>query len=460
MKFDSTSKILLTVGIVFYTIVAICSVNIPFFWDTILTSSVAQWFYNNGIQDGIAPIIWDAGHPTFFQLYLALAWKIFGKSLIVSHLSMLPFLWLMVICFIYLLQKITLSNTARILGLVLFLLHPYILTQSTLVSYDILQIGFFLLTIIGIIDNKRWILVVGLWGLSACSVRGQLIAMICLGTYLLIYIKHWKQFLPVTLLSIAPIIVWHTYHYSVTGWMISTPSTTWESQRSFANSQQILSNFIGITRGFVDYGMIALSLFFIIVLNIFIKTPLKSIEKKLLLILLFAFVAMCGSMIFFSNPIGHRYFMIFHVVMILLILSRIEQIKNFKLISFLVITSFISGHFWLYPNGRSNGWDVTLKYISYEKNRAQFWEYLKENNIPSTQIQSAFPLFCSLEQTNLCEGERLLDINEKSETILDYIAYSPVCNDMKGFLFIEKDTRYHLVKKFGTGKTAISLYHF
>ena len=458
MKFDPTSKKLLWIGIIFYLITTICSSNTPFFWDTILTSSVAQWFYNNGIQRGIAPIIWDAGHPTFFQIYLTFAWKIFGKTLMISHLAMLPFLWLMTICFIYLLQKITLSLVSRVLGFILLLIHPYILTQSTLVSYDIVQIAFFLLAIIGIIDNRKLILVLGLWGLSSCSIRGQIVAILCLGSYCVIYFKNWKEFLPIILCSVIPIIAWHTYHYSNTGWMISTPSSTWESQRSFANPQQIISNIIGITRGFIDYGMIGLSLLFFIALNQFRKIKWNNIEKQLFSILFIVFVGMNGSMIFFSNPIGHRYFMIIHVLMILLIVSRIEQIKNFKVLTLIVFVAFISGHFWLYPNGKSNGWDVTLKYTSYEKNRVQFWNYLIENNISSQEIESAFPLFCSLKQTNLTLGERLLDINEIPQKDSKYIAYSSVCNDMKSFANIDKNPKYLLIQKFGKGTTSISVY--
>ncbi|HUH74460.1 MAG TPA: hypothetical protein VLZ75_08620 [Chitinophagales bacterium] len=460
MKFDPTSKKLLAIGIIFYLIVTLCSSNIPFFWDSILTASVAQWFYNNGIQQGIAPIIWDAGHPTLFQIYLSFTWKIFGKSLMVSHFSMLPFLGLMMVCFVYLMQKVTLSIPARIFGLLFFLLHPYILTQSTLVSYDIVQIGFLLLAIIGILEHKKLLLVFGLWGLSTCSIRGQMIAMICLFVYVILNIKNWKAYLPIIILSIAPIITWHAYHYSVTGWMISTPSSTWESQRNIANIQQISSNIIGIIRGFVDYGVIALSIMFFFILLAFRKSQWNQIERNLLVILFFVFVGLCGSMIFFSNPIGHRYFMILHVVMILLVISRLERIKNYRIFSSLVLLAFITGHFWLYPNVRSNGWDVTLQYISYEKNRIQFWEYLKENNISTNEIQSAFPLFCSLEQTNLETGERLLDISESLTIPANYIAFSTVCNDMKEFLFIEKDSSFHLVRKFGKGKTAISLYGF
>jgi hypothetical protein len=67
--------------------VHIISRNHPFFWDTVLTSTIAQWFYENGTDNGITPLIWDSGHPTLFQLYLSSAWKILGKSLYVSHLA-------------------------------------------------------------------------------------------------------------------------------------------------------------------------------------------------------------------------------------------------------------------------------------------------------------------------------------------------------------------------------------
>jgi len=219
-----------------------------------------------------------------------------------------------------------------------------------------------------------------------------------------------------------------------------------------------LSNLIGITRGFVDYGVIALSLLFFLIIIQFRKVKPNLLERNLFFIFIIVFLGLNGSMIFFSNPISHRYFMILHVLMILLIISRLKQLKFHKTLILLVFTAIITGHLWIYPNGRSNGWDVTLKYISYEKNRAQFWNYLAENNIQTSQIQSAFPLFCSLKQTNLTEGERFLDINENGQTSPHYIAFSPVCNDMKSFKFLEKDKNFRLVKKFGKGKTAISLY--
>ncbi|HRB92404.1 MAG TPA: hypothetical protein PLT17_03280, partial [Chitinophagales bacterium] len=59
--------------------------HLPFFWDTILTSTITQYFYENGFQNFIPPAQWDAGHPTLFYVYITMFYKIFGRDLIVAH---------------------------------------------------------------------------------------------------------------------------------------------------------------------------------------------------------------------------------------------------------------------------------------------------------------------------------------------------------------------------------------
>lgn len=455
---DNLSKKLLAVGSGFYIIVTICSMHLPFFWDTILTSTVAQWFYDHGIQNAVAPLKWDAGHPTLFQLYLMTAWKLFGKTLPVSHFAMLPFLVLMVGSFVYLIQRIQLSTGARIFGLGALLIHPYIVTQSTLVSYDILQITFFLTALIGIIDNKKTWLIVGIWGLSACSIRGQMIAVVCLGSYLLYDWRNLKHHLFFSLAAILPLAGWHYYHYLQTGWMISTPSESWQTHREVAGLKQMISNTVGIVRGFVDYGIVALSLLFCFALATIRQAEISVEVRKILLTTILVFLALATSILLFSNPVGHRYFMTIHVGMLLLIVAQWSYIRAQKLWIVILTTAFISGHFWLYPVEISNGWDVTLKYISYEQNRKSFFKYLSENNIPPEEIASAFPLFCSQQQTNLTSGERLKDISETEILGNKYVAYSAICNDMRGLHTPAISRHYFLVQIFGEEKSAIFLY--
>ncbi|MCO5233492.1 MAG: hypothetical protein M9888_07125 [Chitinophagales bacterium] len=453
-------KILLLIGLGFYLIFTLCVARVPFFWDSILTSSIAQWFYNEGIQKSIPPLKWDAGHPTFFQIYLSIIWKVFGKTLLVSHLSILPFLWGMVYLFIKILVSLNISKSAQYIALLALLLHPYILTQSSLISYDIVQIPFFLLTLLGILYSRNIFVLIGFWGLSACSIRGQMIAITCMALFLILEYKAYKKNIYLVILALAPLICWHFYHYKITGWMISTPSTTWQGQREIANLSQFLKNLIGITRAYIDYGAIALTLLFLYSISWIFKVQLSNHQKKILIVTVAIDLVLSVSILFFSNPVGHRYFMIVHVSALLFIFSLWDNFRWKKSWLLFTLTCFISGHFWLYPYPISNGWDVTLQYITYEKNRKEFWNYIQLKRIPEKEIGSGFPLFCSKEQTNLTGGQRLTDITENNSFLVRYIAYSPVCNDMKNIVpHILKSHQYQNIKTFGKGKTAITLYY-
>jgi hypothetical protein len=75
-----------------FLILLSATVSYPFFWDTIqLASKQAHFFYETGFHSIILPNEIDSGHIPSLGIYLALLWKIMGKSLIVSHLAMLPF---------------------------------------------------------------------------------------------------------------------------------------------------------------------------------------------------------------------------------------------------------------------------------------------------------------------------------------------------------------------------------
>ena len=452
---DNFSQKLLAGGWIFYALVTLFALNIPFFWDSILTSTVAQWFYYHGIGNAIVPLQWDAGHPPFFQIYLMLLWKIFGKNLLVSHLALLPFLGFMVYGFILLINQLTTSKSARIFALIFYLLHPYLLTQSTLVSYDIVQIGFFQACLIGLIKNsKNWFLI-GIWGLSLCSIRGQIMAITLIVVYLFFTSKSFKKNIGIYLLAIAPLMIWNIYHWVETGWMLSTPSSSWANQRTLSNTSQFVSHLIGIARCFTDYGVVSLSIVF--TLSLKHLKYLISIDyiRKLILATGFPLLVLLLIMLVFSNPIGHRYFMFVHVSMILCLTAVWNQIRHQIMKIVFIVVTFTSGHFWLYPSHYSNGWDVTLRYISYERNRASFFNFIQQKGIPEHDIASAFPLFCSQEQTNLIPGKRLLDVTEIPQAVaVPYIAQSAVCNDIKELSF----SHLPIDTIFGTGLTRIILY--
>ena len=457
---DSFSKRLLVFGSLSYLLLTLFSLHLPFFWDTTLTSNIAQWFYENGVGNLLPPTEWDAGHPTFFQIYIALIWKFFGKTLVVTHWIMFPFLLISLFFYLLIINELTSSNKVKTLSILFFLFHPYILTQATLISYDTVQITFFLITLYGIIQKEQKFLWIGILGLSTCSIRGQVMAVAMCLSYFFIYIKSWKRNIFRVVVALLPIAVWHYYHYLQTGWFLSTPSELWSGQREVASFTQVFKNLFSISRAFFDYGMLGLTLVLGFVFLRFGFRFEQAAGKKILIVTLALTLFLILPMLFSTNPIGHRYFIPIHIGMLLLLLTQWEKLKKQSFAFTFILICFLTGHFWLYPKKISNGWDVSLSYIIYEKNRKELTQYLAENNISFSEIASSFPLFNSLKQTNLLEDNtRMHDITEMGVIDAKYIAYSSVCNDMRDVMNFEVLKDYERVRQFGLyAKTSIILY--
>jgi hypothetical protein len=444
--------------------VHIISRNHPFFWDTVLTSTIAQWFYENGTDNGITPLIWDSGHPTLFQLYLSSAWKILGKSLYVSHLAILPFLIIMVFSFVKIIDILPLSFRSKVFSLLLFLLHPYILTQTFLISYDIIQVAMMLSAFAAMMIRKKWMFLISLFILCTLSLRGQAIAIV------FVCIAFWfndgkfnekiKLILAPGILVISVISGWHLYHYYKTGWMIFTPSESWQGQRDLATWNQIFRQTIGFLRGFIDYGSIALSISFLWVLLHFKSIITLSKNTKYLLILILSLITLHLILIIpFSNPAGHRYFMSIQALMIPLIVLQIEKIKQQTLIIVLILTCFISSHFWIYPKGISNGWDVTLAHSNYFNEKIKLSKYLTVNQIDKKNIASSFPMFVSERQEYLYGSQvRMLDINESKIGEVQRILVSNICNDITDEQLSLIEEKYIVEYQSKTGQIHTILY--
>ena len=76
-----------------FLVITLFCANHIFFWDTYQLCGRQTWaIYENGLFNWILPQEVDSGNPPLFGFYHAIWWKIFGPSLWVSHLAMLPFL--------------------------------------------------------------------------------------------------------------------------------------------------------------------------------------------------------------------------------------------------------------------------------------------------------------------------------------------------------------------------------
>ena len=127
-----------------------------FFWDTVQLGSIhGQYYFDNNFSSFFLPENIDSGHPPTFGIYIALVWKLFGKSLMVSHFAMLPFLF-GIIFYLEKLGKYFFQNSIFTFAfLLLLLLDPCLAGQAILVTPDIVVVFFFLMSLDGIFNEKR-----------------------------------------------------------------------------------------------------------------------------------------------------------------------------------------------------------------------------------------------------------------------------------------------------------------
>ncbi|MGB0931255.1 MAG: hypothetical protein ACPGVB_10790, partial [Chitinophagales bacterium] len=261
--------------ILFATILTICSLDIPFFWDNVyLVSKMAHYYYENSFPSVVLPLELDSGHPPFYAMYVAAMWSCFSKTLAVSHWAVFPFLVGLGIAY-YHLARFFLPSKALPFAMLLFIIEPTLLAQSVLGGVDIALLCLYLVALNGIFYRKRGLLAVALCVMSAFSLRG-IIAVGLLGltelvvrcqgagvrsevsgekeeaskqdiklqksnlknqtsTYIQIVLLQIKKLAPAYLPSILLVITWLVFHYQVNGFLASNPDSPWAADYGFVD---------------------------------------------------------------------------------------------------------------------------------------------------------------------------------------------------------------------------------
>lgn len=127
----------------FFAIITFNSQDHVFFGDMVqFGSRHAHFFFEQNFSTWWLPSHLDSGHPPIFGMYMAFCWKMFGKSLLVSHWAMYPFLLLIAFAIPRLLKNILQSGSLIFLSLLVFF-EPTLRAQASLTSPDVVLIAFF-----------------------------------------------------------------------------------------------------------------------------------------------------------------------------------------------------------------------------------------------------------------------------------------------------------------------------
>lgn len=399
--------------------------HLPFFWDTILTSTITQHFFENGFGNFITPAHLDAGHPPLFYIYLTGLYHLFGKTLFTAHLSLFPFIVIASFSLIELLEYFKFSSKNILLGVLLLFCIPAVSSQFLMVSYDVVLLSMYLLALTSYLNGRKFVFALAVFIMGAVSLRGLFCWVSLSITILLLERKNWMRWIKWNMFFIPGLIVmggWYMYHYSQTGWWVSTNASGWSSQRGVVDFNGFIKNGISICRILVDVGIVLLSI--ISVFRIFSSRKMSSLT----LIWLIPFVTLSIGLIPFSNPVNHRYFLIVFVLMLPSVLSFLAVRKSRYTI--LVVLGLLLGNFQLYPIPISNAWDCTLVHLSYFKLRNSMDKKIDNLNIPTEQIGTVFPMNTSKYQTTMTGAkERCVNMHGKSIDTIPYILFCTVGND-------------------------------
>jgi hypothetical protein len=388
-----------------------------FFWDTVMLASMqAQWFYTQGFVPFPADI--DVGHPPLLPAYLALVWHIFGKSLSVSHWSMMPFL----VGIVLIVHRLSLllfppapSPQRAILCASFVLLQPTLLAQSSLISPDVLLVCFFCAALATFVRkrNEDWsgVYALALTLLAFTSLRGVIAigALFCaecvvlwlerptgsgfeaFGKFSQGLMRCTRSYLPAAALFLA----WYAWHRATTGaigW--HNPQST-EFYRSLSDGAGLVKNYAVFVWRLLDFGMIAVWVALgTSVYAAYRRNLLKSLANTRLVVLfgmmLFVWLPVIAVLPIFS--IGHRYFLPLTTLLVLCTASMLAvftlRLKRWLYAALCVL--LLTGHAWawLYPPRVAKGWDSTLAYLPYDALRKEMMQKIAARGIKPSDIGS------------------------------------------------------------------------
>ncbi len=471
---DATKKlnfefVINTVLLIFSIVLVFYTLNYPFYWDNTVQISVpANWYYQTNFNFFYLPDSIATGHPTFVGMYFSFLWKFFGRSLMVSHLAMLPFIFGLLFQLHKFLRNVNIKNNLTvILILAVIVFDATFLSQLSLITFDVIQLFFFFLCVNLILTDRNKVfafcyIILMLISLRASIMAGGLLIFNILFNYYYlnkkIKLSDYLKYIP----GVVALFIFLLLFKINKGWVVhNTVSNNWEGSGSFASFYQIMRNVGVFIWRLIDFGRVGVFAFFLffIIKSAAIRKFQDDTLKILFLIILTQFIVFFSIIIVYQNPFGHRYLLSIIIPTFVLTVYWIRtyiKLPSLALASVFVI--LISGHFWLYPLKISQGWDATTLHWKYFNVSEKMDDFIKENGIDKKEIATFFPNRASRYLTHLED-----DKNDVYSGVLfknKYILYSNAFNitDEAIDSLYSKNKHWKLIKNYTDGRIFMSLF--
>lgn len=206
--------------------------RLPYFWDEAgYYVPAARDLYLTGTL--IPQSTPSNAHPPLVMAWLALAWRAFGYSPLVTRTAMIA-LSAFSLLGVFRLARVAANPQVAWATTALVAVYPVYFTQSSLAQVDLPAAGFTFWALAAYIEDCRWKQV--LWfSLAALAKETAILAPLALlGWELFAYFlpPRWREILPpqgrrthwaYLLLPAAPLACWYGFHYAKTGFLLGNP---------------------------------------------------------------------------------------------------------------------------------------------------------------------------------------------------------------------------------------------
>ena len=121
--------------------------------------------------------------------------------------------------------------------------------------------------------------------------------------------------------------------------------------------------------------------------------------------------------------------------------------------------ALITGNFWLYGGGFSNGWDSSLKVLPYFNLKTDMDDFVKEQKINPEEVRTKFPLYHDRNHTYLTnEDFHYTEMLSDSLGKFNYVLFSNLSNQFTVAEKAKLNSTWILWKELSQGEVYLRLF--
>jgi hypothetical protein len=391
--------------------------RLPYFWDEAgyYVPAARDLFLSGTLIPHSTP---SNAHPPLVMAWLALAWRVFGYSPLVTRTAMLAVSAFSLVG-LFQLSRVAANLSVSWATVALVALYPVFFTQSSMAQVDLPAAGFTLWALAAYIDSYKkgvrpW--KQAIWfSLAALAKETAILAPLALFCWTVIadfarpQLKEsrWRDFLPpqekgknalYLLLPILPLAAWYSFHYSKTGFVLGNPEFfRYNVTATFSPLRILLALLMRLWQLFGYFSLYLLTLAALLAMfrkpQIEISQQSETARLRIPFWMQAAFLVVVLAYLAFMSIVGGavlaRYMLPVVPLVVLAFVSTLwRRVRYWKFIVAAVALAFVAGLFTDPPYGFSL--EDNLSYRDYIMLHAEASRFLAMR-YPGKRVLTAWP---------------------------------------------------------------------